>query len=506
MIGPFVVGGPGFFLQCGCDVGQFRVDGSTLVRHVVACNQLDGVGAWQRVRDRACEMVGKPEAVAADRGRDVVLDLLDGRVFIVVGPYRLVRRFGDGLVIFSFVTRCRALFSGRFRNFFLRGYRARQGRIVQPLRLLRRDLAYRCLGIGRFGVVFLRWLLLPMTAGPWVDKSAFDGRSEAISLDAKRLKSVGERGHRREVLLAGSTIQLFMRFPVAGVDRERLSDEAENCVYALAIHPAPVDACPQHSQGVHHHCRLCDRFRIPCLPLLDLDLLQRDVAVSNVPRLGYVCQTQGVPGEGEEIALIQVVDVETFGDSPNAADQLGGFSFVLRVRYGLIVFDLEQAGLYLFQIGACFRMVGNGGEEMSAVAGDHAFRPDDLSQARPGVVQQIRFVRDGGDPRRVVKRAGEAADLISHWNGVAAGAAADPHPVLCRGQLVQTDEDQGHPVAGVSRCLCAADDLAARQGGLANEGLPVRHPCPRTPQCLAPRRHCSCWLRTVQPLRNLVRV
>ena len=31
-------------------------------------------------------------------------------------------------------------------------------------------------------------------------------------------------------------------------------------------------------------------------------------------------------------------------------------------------------------------MVDNGGEETSAVAGDQAFRPDDLSQVRPGVV------------------------------------------------------------------------------------------------------------------------
>ena len=69
-------------------------------------------------------MVCKSEAVMADRGRDVVLDLLDGRVFIVVGLCRTVGRFIDGLAIFALVTQCRAFFSGRLRNFFLRGYRA----------------------------------------------------------------------------------------------------------------------------------------------------------------------------------------------------------------------------------------------------------------------------------------------------------------------------------------------------------------------------------------------
>jgi hypothetical protein len=80
------------------------------------------------------------------------------------------------------------------------------------------------------------------------------------------------------------------------------------------------------------------------------------------------------------------------------------------------------------------------------------------------VVQEIRFVRDGGDPRRVVERAEEAAFLIPYRNGVAAGAASDPHPVLCHGHRIQAGEDQGHPVAGVLGRLRAADDLAARQG------------------------------------------
>ena len=49
-----------------------------------------------------------------------------------------------------------------------------------------------------------------------------------------------------------------------------------------------VDSRPQRCQRVLQHCRPSNRFRMPCLPLRDLDPLQRDGAGSNGPRLGYV--------------------------------------------------------------------------------------------------------------------------------------------------------------------------------------------------------------------------